>query len=116
MRLIKEELAAVKEGPAADKDEFLESLRLIREELAAVKERPAAEKDKFLAGEMMLDVKYPTIGEELDGRATATFRKIELINRTSVYGVVIKDDGNTANFYCYLRNISGSWKIEAGTE
>jgi hypothetical protein len=71
------------------------------------------EKDKYLIGEMMLDVNYPTIGEELDGRATVTIRKIELINRKGVYGVVIKDDGNTANFYCYVRNISGSWKIEA---
>jgi hypothetical protein len=71
------------------------------------------EKDKYLIGEMMLDVNYPTIGEELKGRATVTIRKIEIINKTGVYGVVIKDNGNTANFYCYVRNISGSWKIEA---
>jgi hypothetical protein len=71
------------------------------------------EKDKYLIGEMMLDVNYPTIGEELEGRATVTFRKIESKDQTGVYGIVIKDDGNTANFYCYLRNISGSWKIEA---
>jgi len=62
---------------------------------------------------MMLDVKYPTIGEELEGRATVNFRKIESKNRTAIYGIIIKDDGNTANFYCYLRNISGSWKIDA---
>jgi hypothetical protein len=71
------------------------------------------EKDKFLTGEMAQDVNYPTIGEELNGSATVTFRKIELINQTGVYGIVIKDDGNTADFYCYLRNISGNWKIEA---
>jgi hypothetical protein len=71
------------------------------------------EKEKYLNGEMSQDVKYPTIGEELNGRATVTFRKIELINQTGVYGIVIKDDGNTANFYCYMRNISGTWKIEA---
>jgi len=71
------------------------------------------EKDKFLTGEMAQDVNYPTIGEELNGSATVTFRKIELINQTGVYGIVIKDDGNTANFYCYVSNISGTWKIEA---
>ena len=71
------------------------------------------EKEKYFTGEMMQDVNYPTIGEELNGRATVTFRKIELNNRTGVYGVVIKDDGNTANFYCYVRNISGNWKIES---
>jgi len=71
------------------------------------------EKEKYLSGEMMLDVNYPTIGEELDGRAIVTFRKIKLINQIGIYGVVIKDDGNTANFYCYVRNISGSWKIES---
>ena len=70
-------------------------------------------KEKYLIGEIMQDVNYPTIGEELDGRATVTFRKIELNNRTGVYGVIIKDDGNTANFYCYVRNVSGNWKIEA---
>ncbi len=71
------------------------------------------EKEKYFSGEMMQDVNYPTIGEELNGRATVTFRKIELNNRTGVYGIVIKDDGSTANFYSYVRNISGNWKIEA---
>jgi hypothetical protein len=71
------------------------------------------DKEKYLSGEMMQDVNYPTIGEELDGRATVTFRRIELINQAGVYGIVIKDDGNTVNFYCYVRNISGNWKIEA---
>jgi len=71
------------------------------------------EKEKYLIGEMMQDVNYPTIGEELKSRATVTFRKIELNNQTGVYRIVIKDDGNTANFYCYVSNISGSWKIEA---
>ena len=70
-------------------------------------------KEKYLIGEMMQDVNYPTIGEELNGRAIVTFKKIELNDRTGVYGVVIKDDGNTANFYCYVRNISENWKIEA---
>ncbi len=71
------------------------------------------EKEKYYTGEMMQDVNYPSIGEELNGRAKVTFRKIELNNQTGVYGIVIKDDGNTANFYCYVRNISGNWKIEA---
>ena len=71
------------------------------------------EKEKYLTGEMMQDVNYPSIGEELNGRAKVTFRKIELDNRTGVYGIVIRDDGNTATFYCYMRNISGSWKIDA---
>jgi hypothetical protein len=71
------------------------------------------EKDKYLSGEMAQDVSYPSIGEELNGRATVTFRKIELTNQTGIYGIVIKDDGNTADFYCYVKNISGTWKIEA---
>ncbi len=71
------------------------------------------EKEKYLIGEMLQDVSYPTIGEELNGRATVTFRKIELDDQTGVYGIVIKDNGNTANFYCYVSNISGNWKIGA---
>ncbi len=71
------------------------------------------EKEKYFTGEMMQDVSYPTIGEELNGRAEVIFRKIELNNQTGVYGIVIKDDGNTANFYCYVSNISENWKIEA---
>jgi len=71
------------------------------------------EKAKFFIGEMMQDVNYPTVGEELNGRASVIFRKIEQNSGTGVYGVVIRDNGNTANFYCYVRNISGNWKIEA---
>lgn len=77
------------------------------------KQSQFSEKEKYFSGEMLQDIKYPTIGEELNGRANVTFRKVELNNLTGVYSVVIKDNGSTANFYCYLSNISGSWKIEA---
>jgi hypothetical protein len=71
------------------------------------------EKEKYLFGEMLRDVNYPTIGEELNGRANVIFRKVELDNRIGVYSVVVKDNGSIANFYSYLINVSGTWKIEA---
>jgi hypothetical protein len=77
------------------------------------KQTQFTEKEKYFYGEMLQDANYPTIGEELHGRANVIFRKVELNNRKGVYSVVIKDNGSTANFYCYLSNVSGTWKIEA---
>lgn len=70
-------------------------------------------KEKYFVGEMQQDVNYPTIGEELQGRANVTFRRIELNEQLGVYGITIKDNGGNANFYCYLSNVSGNWKIES---
>jgi hypothetical protein len=71
------------------------------------------EKSNYFYGEMIQEAQYPTIGEELNGRGAVTFRKIELNDRSGVYAINIKDDGNNAIFYCYLTNVSGNWKIES---
>jgi len=71
------------------------------------------EKEKYFMGEMLQDIKYPTIGEELKGGGTVSFRQTELKTNTAVYNINIRGNGNTVNFYCYLRNVSGDWKIEA---
>ena len=70
-------------------------------------------KENYLSGEMLKDAKNPTIGEELKGAANVTIRQIEVVNGKSVYGINIGGNGNSANFYCFLSNISGNWKIEA---
>ena len=71
------------------------------------------EKAKYFAGEMIQDINYPTIGEELQGRASISFRKIELGNQSGVYSITIRDNGGNANFYCYLKKDAGIWKIES---
>jgi hypothetical protein len=71
------------------------------------------DKEKYFAGEMIQDVSYPTIGEELQGRASVFFRKIELGNQSGVYGITVRDNGGNANFYCYLKKTDGIWKIES---
>jgi len=70
-------------------------------------------KENYLSGEMLKDAKNPTIGEELNGGANVTIKQFEAVNGKSVYGINIGGNRNSANFYCFLSNISGSWKIEA---
>ncbi|MCZ6703174.1 MAG: hypothetical protein O6940_09045 [Ignavibacteria bacterium] len=71
------------------------------------------EKEKYYSGEMLQDVKYPTIGEELKSSDSNSFRKIAENNQSEVYSVIIKNNGNSSSFYCYLLRVSGNWKIDA---
>jgi len=68
------------------------------------------DKANYLAGEMSQDVGYPSIGEEIKGSATVSFRKIELKTNSAIYGIDVTGNGSNAIFYCYLIK-SDSWKI-----
>jgi hypothetical protein len=70
-------------------------------------------KANFLTGEMLQDIKYPTIGEELHGSATVSFRKIEIKSFTAVYAVDISGNGSNAAFYCFLKKADDIWRIDA---
>jgi len=70
-------------------------------------------KENYFVGEMLQDVKNQTIGEELNGAGTVIINEVESDNKLSVYRINIGGNGNTANFYCYLTNVNGVWKIEA---
>ena len=71
------------------------------------------EKEKYYSGEMLQDVKYQTIGEELNNSDSVSFRKIAANNQSQVYSVTIKVKMHSSSFYCYLLNDSGNWKIDA---
>ena len=71
------------------------------------------DKEKYYSGEMLLDVQYPTIGEELDSNYSTSFRKIAANNQTEIYSIIVKDNGQSSSFYCYLLRVSGDWKIDA---
>ena len=70
-------------------------------------------KEKYYSGEMLQEVDYPTIGEEINGNDSILFRKIVANNQTEVYSVIVKYNKHSSGFYCYLRQESGEWKIEA---
>jgi hypothetical protein len=71
------------------------------------------DKERYLTGELLQDLEYPTIGEELHGSAIVSFRKITLKTNSAVYGVDIRGNGSNAVFYCYMMNSTGNWKINA---
>jgi hypothetical protein len=71
------------------------------------------EKEKYYSGEMLQDVNYQSIGEEDLKSDSISFRKIAANNQAEVYSVIITKYDESANFYCYLFNEAGTWKIEA---
>ena len=71
------------------------------------------DKENYLSGEMVKDAKNPTIGEELNGKGNVVYKEVESEGNRSVYRINIGGSDKAANFYCYLSNISGKWKIEA---
>jgi len=71
------------------------------------------DKELYFIGDMLEDVNYPTIGEELNGRGNVLFRAVEHNDRNAVYSIDIKDTKSNVNFYCYLQKVSGNWKIGA---
>ena len=71
------------------------------------------EKENYYSGEMLQDVNYPTIGEELNSNDSISFRKIAANNQSEVYSVLVKDNVHSSSFYCYLLKVSGEWKIDA---
>lgn len=71
------------------------------------------DKELYFVGDMLQDVNYHTIGEELNGRGSVSFRAVEYNDQHAVYSIDIKDNKSNVNFYCYLQKVSGNWKIKA---
>lgn len=69
-------------------------------------------KTDYFTDEMLKQVNYPTIGEELKGQATVTIREIQRNKGESVFAAYIKTKNDKKDFYCYLKNQNG-WKISA---
>jgi len=77
------------------------------------KQNKFPEKADYLTGEMLQDVGFPTIGEELPRNAVVSFRKIERKSQSAVFAVDIRGNGSNVVFYCFMRKESGEWKINA---
>ena len=71
------------------------------------------EKENYYSGEMLQDVNYPTIGEELNGNSSVSSRKISANSQSEVYSIIVKYNEHSSSFYCYLLKVSGNWKIDA---
>jgi hypothetical protein len=71
------------------------------------------EKEKYYSGEMLQDVNYPTIGEEDFQSDSISYQKIAANEQAEVYSVTITKYYESTNFYCYLFNEAGTWKIDA---
>ena len=71
------------------------------------------DKENYLSGEMIKDLKNPTIGEELNGKGNVVFKQVESEGNKCVYRIYIGGSDKAANFYCFMSDISGNWKIEA---
>jgi len=71
------------------------------------------DKDKYYTGEMVRDIKNPSVGEELNGVGVVTLRQVYQQPIFTVFAVNIKVGANTTGFYSYLLNVNGKWMIQA---
>jgi hypothetical protein len=72
------------------------------------------EKLNYYTGEMLNDVQQPTIGEELkDSEAHILFYKISETDERQIFAIELVLNEEVIDFYCYLKNDKGTWKIEA---
>lgn len=70
------------------------------------------DKASYLIDEMLNQLTYPSIGEELKGNAKVSQRQIEKSQNEAVFSVNITKTNEQKDFYCYLKNQNG-WKISA---
>ncbi len=70
------------------------------------------DKGSFFIDEMIDQISYPSIGEELKGEAKISQREIERSSDEAVFSVNISKINEQKDFYCYLKNKDG-WKISA---
>ncbi len=75
-------------------------------------EKSFPDKAKYYTGEMVQDLKNPSIGEELNGLGTVTIRRIYLEPITAMYAASIKVGNKATDFYAYLLNVNGRWRIQ----
>ncbi len=70
------------------------------------------DKGSFFIDEMIDQISYPSIGEELKGEAKISQREIERSDNEAVFTVNISKINEQKDFYCYLKDKDG-WKISA---
>jgi uncharacterized membrane protein YciS (DUF1049 family) len=70
------------------------------------------DKSNFFTDEMIKQINYPSIGEELRGEGTSKLKEIQRSNDEAVFSVNISKHNDQKDFYCYLKNQNG-WKISA---
>ena len=70
-------------------------------------------KANYFSSGMKEEANKPTIGEELNGTANISYRKIVSKNMKAVYAVEVKLDEGVIDFYCYMLETNEGWKIEA---
>ena len=71
------------------------------------------DKANYFNGAMIEEANEPTIGEELNGIASVSYREIFSENMKKVFAVEIKPDEGIVDFYCYMLETNEGWKIEA---
>ena len=76
-------------------------------------EKSFPDKNKYYTGEMVQDLKNPSVGEELNGVGVVTLRQIYQQPIFTVFAVNIKVGANRTGFYSYLLNVNGKWMIQA---
>ena len=70
-------------------------------------------KANYFTGAMIEEANEPTIGEELNGSASVSYRELFSENTKKVFAVEVKPDEGIVGFYCYMFETSEGWKIEA---
>jgi hypothetical protein len=70
------------------------------------------DKSNFFTDEMIKQINYPSIGEELRGEGTSKLKEIQRSNDEAVFSVNVSKYNDQKDFYCYLKNQDG-WKISA---
>lgn len=70
------------------------------------------DKSIFFIDEMIKQINYPSIGEELRGEGTSKLKEIQRSNDEAVFSINISMHNDQKDFYCYMKNQNG-WKISA---
>lgn len=70
-------------------------------------------KANYFTGAMIEEANEPTIGEELNGSASVSYREIFSENMKKVFAVEVISDEGIVDFYCYMLETNEGWKIEA---
>ena len=72
------------------------------------------DKSNYYTGEMINDAERQSIGEELtDSDAQPLFYPIHHAESKQTFAIELELDARVIDFYCYIKNVDNTWKIEA---
>jgi hypothetical protein len=73
-----------------------------------------SDKESVYIGEMLQAyTSRPTLGESLPKGSTYSLRILESSENHAIYSVLIKTNGNSKDWYIYLKKDEGVWKLQA---